>query len=362
MKIPHDYYVPALKFRQGEYIALERLHDKHKDRIVPLLIIPPIEFDFEEWADKTTIDEHLEKSPRRLEMKWKGRRALIKLDETLHHKTLANGKFAVEHLFDKFLSFEVDVIPAFNLTDDPHYISRIIPICQRDKKGFALVLRIEDLMQPNLEQNILGVNDNFNTVLDQIDLLIDIASTSFADPHAFAKALSMKLNSLSFLEKFRSFIIIGNSFPESFKTIQKPGIDIPRNEWIFYQSLTSNLSKDKRRPTFGDYCFETPKFQKEKFDFRVMKPAGRLIYTLADKWIVRKGKAFIGNEDQQIEHCNHILSSGHYMGVKFSYGDKYIQDCAVGKVGTGNVGVWKKVGFNHHMTFVVEELASFHAP
>ena len=52
MTIRCDGYVPFLKWRLAEYQSLLRLSDNAKDLITPLLMIPPIEFDFEERLDK----------------------------------------------------------------------------------------------------------------------------------------------------------------------------------------------------------------------------------------------------------------------------------------------------------------------
>ena len=47
MPLGSEAYVPSLRWRQAEYQALLRLDESIKDRIVPLITIPPIEFDFE---------------------------------------------------------------------------------------------------------------------------------------------------------------------------------------------------------------------------------------------------------------------------------------------------------------------------
>ena len=60
MNIAHDKYVPILKWRQGEYQALTRLDNQIKGQINPLIVVPPVEFDFEEWRAKKTVQEHIE--------------------------------------------------------------------------------------------------------------------------------------------------------------------------------------------------------------------------------------------------------------------------------------------------------------
>ena len=59
MPLGSGAYVPSLRWRQAEYQALLRLDESIKDRIVPLITIPPIEFDFEAGIPKKTMHEHV---------------------------------------------------------------------------------------------------------------------------------------------------------------------------------------------------------------------------------------------------------------------------------------------------------------
>lgn len=45
---PDKHYVPAIKWKQGEYMALEELHPHHKAELTPLVDVPPIPWDFAE--------------------------------------------------------------------------------------------------------------------------------------------------------------------------------------------------------------------------------------------------------------------------------------------------------------------------
>ena len=77
MKIGPDTYVPSLRWRMGEYQALSRLSDEAKARVVPFIVVPEIEFDFEEWAPKKTVQEHVEPFAKRFKQKWGMRPAWI---------------------------------------------------------------------------------------------------------------------------------------------------------------------------------------------------------------------------------------------------------------------------------------------
>lgn len=63
-------YVPILKGRDGEYGALQGLNSTAKDRLIPLIEMPPIPWNFEEERPDRTIDTHLEKVTQKLDRAW----------------------------------------------------------------------------------------------------------------------------------------------------------------------------------------------------------------------------------------------------------------------------------------------------
>ncbi|WP_342428310.1 hypothetical protein [Paenibacillus sp. FSL L8-0158] len=48
--------------------------------------------------------------------------------------------------------------------------------------------------------------------------------------------------------------------------------------------------------------------------------------------------------------CQRVVGHSKYSGSHYSYGNKYIYDCANGSANTGNAERWRKVGTNHHLT------------
>lgn len=65
-------YTPVLKWRQGEYQALDRLTEWDKERIQPFFILPHIEFDFEARRPKKNLQEHIDGFLTRYPKKWGG--------------------------------------------------------------------------------------------------------------------------------------------------------------------------------------------------------------------------------------------------------------------------------------------------
>ena len=73
--------------------------------------------------------------------------------------------------------------------------------------------------------------------------------------------------------------------------------------------------------------------------------------------------SFRGNEIQMHEYCQANTGSPlfAFQGSDFSYGDRFIEKCAKREVGASNLTRWKEVGINHHITTVVNDLATLSA-
>jgi len=70
MPLGSGVYVPSLRWWLAEYQALLRLDESIKDRVVPLTMIPPIEFDFEAGIPKKTMHEHVYPLPKSPARRW----------------------------------------------------------------------------------------------------------------------------------------------------------------------------------------------------------------------------------------------------------------------------------------------------
>lgn len=353
-------YMPVLKWRQGEYQALMRLESHVKDAILPLIVVPPIEYDFEEQRPKKTVQDHIEPFAKRYNDKWGKRLSLIDLHESLEGVSMADGTPVVEHIFNGLRSASLNGVPVVKVSHDDAHLDVIKVIVSVDNKGAALRVKLSQLMSLALDGDgsIQKVIASLNLDYKDVDLVVDLEVPQSFEPYAaFAKALSVAIKRISRITEFRSFVVAGMSLNVS--EIKKPGSEPKRHEWLLYQQLLTELA-GVRRPTFGDYTIETPEFISQ--DMRLLNPAGKIVYTTENTWLVPKGNSFRDNRDQMVLHCKTIIDSGHYCGQGYSAGDKRIYDTCHKIEGTGNQGTWKEVGVSHHITLVVDQLSKFHAP
>lgn len=351
-------YLPILKWRQGEYQALMRLKPHVKDAVLPLIVVPPVEYDFEEERPKKTVQEHIEPFAKRYSAKWGKRNSLIDLHESLEGATMDSGSLVITHIFDSLRSESLNAIPVVKISHDNNYLNAIKSIVSVDSKGVAIRVNMNHLMSPALDGDVQKLIAYFGINYQNVDLVIDLEVPQSFEPYAaFAKALSVAIKRISKVADFRSFSIAGMSL--NLSEIRKPGGEPKRHEWLLYQRLIKELS-EIRVPTFGDYTIETPEFISQ--DMRLLNPAGKIVYTTENTWLIPKGNSFRDNRDQMFLHCQTIIDSGHYCGQGYSAGDKRIYDTCHKIEGTGNQGTWKEVGVSHHITLVVDQLSKFHAP
>ena len=359
MILTKDMYVPSLRWRQGEYQALARLTAAAKDRIVPYITVPEVEFDFELWQPKKTVQEHVHPFAARFKAKWGQRPAWVGVHPSISGELMGDGRDIFTYVFDALRAFQAKAIPAIPLDASTPMAASVAAIVATDGLGVAIAVRLENLMKPDARMRFEALTASLGLSLGEVDLVIDLGAPNFEPYDAFAGALIAAVQRLGDLNMFRNFVLIGTAIPETFKDVARGADQLPRHDWLFYQALLGKIPARMRQPIYGDYTIVHPKFV--PVDMRKIKSAGKLVYTTATEWEVRKGGAFRDNPGQMHDHCASIVASGKFSGAGFSTGDDYIAKCAARMAKPSNQPWWKFVTINHHITHVLDDLATFGA-
>ena len=355
-------YVPVLSWRLGEYQALFRLNAQVKDRTIPLVCIPEVEFDFAEGKEKKTVDDHVRPFVDRYNKKWGTRPAWVALHDKIAVGRMDNGSHVFDYIFDGLRSCHAHAAPVVSITSDSDTVAAAAKAIGQDGHGAGIRIRLENLMTTDPGKEIVKLANKLSLPLEETDLFIDLRFPNFKPYQAFAKGMVIAINRLGDLWDFRNFVIISTAIPKSFGDIAKGMDKIPRHDWLFYKTLLATLPKGMRRPVFGDYTVVHPEFT--PMDMRKIKPAGKILYSTEDTWTTCKGGAFRDNPKQMHDHCKIIMNNREFQfrGPDFSFGDKYIALCAAGQTGPSNLSMWKCIIINHHITTVVDNLAKMYAP
>jgi hypothetical protein len=365
MNFYHFYYVPCLRWKQGEYQAVLRLPAQIKEKFAPLIEIPEIGWDFEEEKDKKIIDEHLtDFAQKKIYRKWGTGFCFVDLNLIRSSERMADGNHPIHFVFDQLREAGCNAVPVTGLNRDNAYQKEVKNITIQDKSGICLRIKIDQAAKQSLKSELNSLLSRLKVKPEICDLIIDLGAPNFIPLKGFSKLIQAIMNSFPYLDDWRTFTLLGTSFPETMASIKKGGEIIPRYEWQLYKMLVSSFIEEQLRiPIFGDYVISHPSVL--EVDMRVVKPSATIRYTSDNSWYIIKGENVkdekFGKFKQYRDLCNKLMESKYYYGSGYSWGDHFIQECATISGSTGNLTSWRQVGTNHHIVKVIQDIASFYA-
>ncbi|MDI3548181.1 MAG: hypothetical protein PWR10_1833 [Halanaerobiales bacterium] len=339
-------YVPVLKWKKGEKLALKYLSAEHKNMIKPLFEIydqdEPEDFiqDLNEYyEDQVYIDTlYIDEGDRSYILSiFNSMEQTSRNDHPVVYYEDINN--IADELFEKAEKalFRIPVPIDIDGPEIGTILNSIKECCQRNNVNIDLMFDAgEQTGKRDIKYLFLEFKDIFST-LNQLD--------------AF----------------YESIIISLTCFPKSLGNIAAGGSLIQeRFEIDFYLKILSLLEKDYEniRPEiiFSDYG--VAKFTETEIDFALMKypPLPKTKYTTENSYWILKGqrdrtsKQWIKNYD---DLAKEIVNSDVYCGEDFSYGDLKIKQKAYGLEGEGpgNHGDWVTICTNHHIAVVLEQLS-----
>lgn len=353
-------YVPILKWKQGEYLALEKLEADIKNQVKPLAEIPPIGWDFARGCLSKTIDEHLEKFSYRLHKKWRKRDIFIDLALLDPADRMGDGKHPLTYLFDGIINNNDLAIPVTGLSRSNSYQAAVKTAAKECMSGICIRLSFEDIVGNDLNTRLQTLASLHEIDLCDIDIILDLDAPNFHPIDKFSRILYLKINEVESFLECRSFTIAATSFPDTMGKLKKGHQTIERSEWLLYNTLLAKFNESEQAIQFGDYGIAHPSLPAQ--DMRLLKPAASLRYTIDDAWYIGKGTNVRDNGyGQYADICSSLIDSGHFLGKSYSDGDSYIYKCGKSLGSTGNLTSWRRVGTNHHITKVVRDLANVYA-
>ncbi|MFC1782423.1 beta family protein [Planctomycetota bacterium] len=333
-----------------------------KDWFRPLIEIPEFGFDFEKARKPRTIDDHLiDFANKKVLKKWGDSFCFIDFNLIEPEKRMSNGDHPIPFIFDELRKLGCQAIPVTGLQRDEAHQNEIQKVIAQDNSGACFRITLEQAAISELKSKVDSLLSMLKIKPDNCDFILDLVSPNFDPLEGFAKVIRNIVSKLPHLNIWRTFTVLGTSFPETMADIRMGGEIIPRYEWELYKMLVNDFRKaDLRLPAFGDYAISHPKVL--ELDIRLVKPTATIRYTIDDCWYIVKGKNVRDHKFNQYRGLSkQILDSGYFSSATFSWGDKYIQECASGKGKTGNLTTWRQVGTNHHIVKVTQDIANFYA-
>jgi hypothetical protein len=336
LRFDHTHYVPVLRFKRSEKVALRELGTQSRAGITPLLEIVQTA-DYRPQTVANEIRTHWGPYPFFLD---------------LHHLVEAQDGDLMLRLNGAIVSHGLLSIPVIGLHDGRQFQQAVSMVVALDKRGVCIRLFPEDLERSSIAESLERLVNNLGVVPEQVDLIADCRLISEFNPTY--EALCHRVPAL---KRWRTFTVISGAFSQDLSDYKKNAqYERNRDDWLAWknQIFLPNL---QRYPTHGDYTIQYP--------LLVDSPpapdvSASIRYTSSDYWVIMRGEGMrtgIGNA-QYAANAELLCGRPEFCGAPFSSGDRYIYNLyrRLGR-GPGSPETLLRAGINHHVTFVVDQIS-----
>lgn len=352
------HYVPALKWRQGEYMALEELRPHHKAHLTPLIDVPPIPWDFAEERPAKSIDAHIARMPEQMVKSWGTERPFF-LDAGLvdPDARIVGGRHLVDHLFSELSRAGVQAIPVTATDRDDPYQAAIYDVVRRDRRGLCVRAEMDDFQDAASLTVLTSLFDGFGVSRDEVDLVIDLRAINGGQTGLLAMLVTAALQKLGGAVEFRTLTLLSGAFPVDLSAVAQGVSLLPRSDWALWLNLRSTPLT--RQPSFGDYTAAHP--EPKEIDPRLMQASANIRYATDADWVIARGRSVnsskFGGYGQFHALSGALIAHPAFTGGSFSWSSDYVQACASGGP-TGNLTKWRQVATNRHMSRAAHQIAN----
>ena len=175
------HYVPILRWKSAEQVALAKLAADARTHVTPLVELVADNFKIK-GAKEPTSEEIAEKISHQLFRFWDDRPFFIDLCH-LSQSVLIEGSNHFLVLLSNYASItQVSLIPVTGINRDPSYQSAVLNVIEKHDQGVCFRLSREDINRRTLAQDLKGALSFLSIAPDEVDLLIDFQTTEQSVP------------------------------------------------------------------------------------------------------------------------------------------------------------------------------------
>lgn len=338
-------YRPALRFKQGEYLAAARIPREVQQHIEPFFIIPPPKESDPEKGQPLSAEEIVHRTGERLGKSWPLYRAYLDAQYVL--PVLRDD--GVKRMFEIAQSRNPKLVPAVTLSQLQNPIWQTL--LSRSVPRIAIHLPFE---QFDSEALIAGV-ESVGCLAEEADIFLDFTGAPF-ELDDIALSIAGQIDALAEVAPWRRIIFQGSAFPTKNPADEGTAILVPRTEWTTFLRAMDECSVAPDRLGYSDFGADCGEINFPR------KAGGRPIphtrYTGASSTFVVRGAANGTHAETMTDVFSRLIESEHYSGQGFSYADRRMWEVAKGIAGCGNPSMWREWNMAHHMTRVVRDLGA----
>lgn len=354
--LDRTHYVPVLRWKAGERGALKWLHPVDKDAMTPLLELIPGYMRPRCAGRGVLVADDLSVVVEQITECWGS--APIFVDARLGCAVPYRGSRArsVERFFEGLAAAGVQAVPVVQPDHATEFQNAIRQVVLKTGNGLAVRLPVTSLRTPTGGHEVLELVEYLGAKPGSVDLIVEYGLINTGDP-----TFSFVCHRLPDIGRWRTFTVLGGSFPPDLMEIKRPGqYEVPREEWSRWTAEISDSPHLPRLPGFGDYTIQHAIYREP---VKGANPSASIRYTTDTYWVIMRGEGLrtpgSAGHAQYPANAELLCGRKEFRGPEFSSGDAYIWRIASRQdPRTGSPETWLRAGINHHLTFVARQVAS----
>lgn len=364
-------YVPILKWKRGEQMALRDLPRSARRKIFPLIEVQDRPFDWDRGdvgAYTISWPDHLKKVVDAAVKYWGGDEE-IAVDQPIEDGDDMAGESAWRYLFESLWQAGVAAVPVVSSLASELEVDTLRKLKAPARVNGRFVLRFQgsrdddDILLDSISSWFRAMLRRLRVDHESIDAILDLGYLSDEGANLLGPMSNMELvercaeiiTSIGLQGPWRSLTLAAGSFPENLAGLPVGLHRLARRDWQLYRLVNQEVSR-RHRLGYGDYGVNYTDVL--DIDPRLVRMSASLRYTHTKDWIVYKARSVRSHGFEQYRDLCRLLvnSEDQYMGDSFSKGDANYAAVASGEVGPGNATIWRRDATNHHVHMVISQL------
>ncbi|EMO66449.1 beta protein [Leptospira kirschneri str. 200803703] len=347
-------YIPFLKIKLNEILALSDLDEVASKEILPFFDIPkPYELDEE------SVSANIDKAKGYLTKYWGTTKSFIIDSYDIPDHIKLNEYHNYHRVLEVLNDF--NFIPTIGLNRHPFHL-KAVRKCVTLKKISKLALRLV----PEDFEDYSIIKERLNKVLDmfkELSIFLIFDCRVIIDDDSSDRLL---LNLTEFIKDYESIgthekiILTGSSIHANIAEHLESGRNkmIKRFEWHLFNSL---LKKISIQIIYGDYGIVSPEYTDANISLNIIQRVStpKLFYANEEVIHLFRGHSLKldprGNK-QYFDLAKILIKQSYYRGKKYSIGDGFIEEKSREIGSPSSQGNWYRMLNNSHITYVCKSL------
>lgn len=349
------FYVPALRMKAGEQMALSHLASDVADHVLPRMIVPPrAERDQTLELDLMDGRSAVPNVAGALSACWLGRSVFVEATHLLADFGRETMGLWLPKMFERTWRAGVPAVPLVQLRDLTADTRDIYSqACRESGTRLGIVASADELDERDALKILLEHLGAMGLSTANCSVIADFSGSDFSQPEIVAPIIAGTLQMLQEIGQWQHVIFQGTNYPQFNPAAMNSNHIVLRNEWQAWRQAVKFDPLTSEYMMFGDYAADSAKME---FESAVVRAIRHYRYASSDAWIVQRGAASGSDDAVMRTVCRELIDTPQFAGRDFSWADDYIFLSAHGQAGPGNPRIWRAINTVHHITRVVADI------